>query len=68
MSDVVTTVTIIRPAAYSHCRADEISWDLRGLLREAVEGGVNFASETARDEAREIVAQVNDLLDQFLPH
>jgi hypothetical protein len=67
MQDVVTTVTIVRPSAYSHCRADQISYDVRALLREAVETAVPFGSEAARESARRRVEQINDLLDHFLP-
>lgn len=67
MQDVVTTVTIVRPSAYSYCRADQISYDVRSLLREAVETAVPFGSEAARDSARRRVEQINDLLDHFLP-
>lgn len=66
MQNLVTT-TIVRPSAYSHCRADQISYDVRSLLREAVETAVPFGSEAARDAARARVEQINDLLDHFLP-
>ena len=67
-NEITTTVTIVRPAAYSHCRADQISWDVRALLREAIESGVPFGSEAAREQARARVEQINDLLDLFLPN
>lgn len=67
MSTVETTVTIVRPSAYSHTRADQISWDVRALLREAVGGAVPFGSEEARAQAGRHVERINDLLDQFLP-
>jgi hypothetical protein len=48
-------------------RADQISFEIRALLREAVETGVPFASEAARQQARVRVEEINDLLDHFLP-
>jgi hypothetical protein len=48
-------------------RADEISFEIRRLLREAIETGVPFASERAREQARARVEEINDLLDHFLP-
>jgi len=67
VTDVTTTETIVRPRAYSRCRIDQISYDVRKLLRE-VETGDHFGSEAARDQAKAHIAHVNDILDQFLPN
>lgn len=55
------------PASYRHNRVDAISAAVRMLLRETVELGTHFGSEAARDQARVRVAEVNDILDHFLP-
>ncbi len=55
------------PASYRHDRVDAISAAVRMLLRETVDLGTHFGSETARDQARARVAEVNDILDNFLP-
>lgn len=51
----------------AHDRADQISYEIRKLLREAVDTAVPFGSAAAREQARRRVEQINDLLDHFLP-
>lgn len=53
--------------AYRDSRCDLISAAMRSLLREAVDSAVPFGNEGAREQARAKVAQINDLLDDFLP-
>lgn len=56
------------PSSYRHDRCDTISAAIRILLRECAETDViPFGNERAREQAVARIAQINDLLDQFLP-